>query len=345
MHNWRFCWLLVRIARLVVLGATVLQTSCTEAEPLDAFYYNSILGRGINLGNALEAPREGAWGVVLKPTYFQAIKEAGFNSVRIPIRWAAHASIDPPYTISADFFKRVDWAIEQALARDLAVIINVHHYEEMNRDPNKSLPRLLAIWAQIAQRYRYRPDRVYFELLNEPHDEVTDERWEGIIAQLLSTIRKTNPDRMVIVGPANWNDVSHLPQLRLPKDNSRLIVTFHYYKPFRFTHQGAPWVRGSANWKGTTWSGSNEEEEVLRKDFDLAADWATRNSRPLFMGEFGTFAEAEIKSRAAWTRFVAREAEKRQITWSYWEFGAGFGVYDLQATAWREPLLKSLIDR
>jgi len=48
------------------------------------------LGRGINLGNALEAPKEGEWGVQLKAEYFPAIKKAGFATVRLPVRWSAH---------------------------------------------------------------------------------------------------------------------------------------------------------------------------------------------------------------------------------------------------------------
>ena len=65
----------------------------------DAFYFNRLLGRGINMGNALEAPREGEWGVTLRDEYFQRIKEAGFHSVRIPIRWSAHAKPAVPFTI------------------------------------------------------------------------------------------------------------------------------------------------------------------------------------------------------------------------------------------------------
>src|SRR5262245_59221200 len=88
---------------------------------------NAKLGRGINLGNALEAPSEGAWGVRLKPEYFKAIKEAGFASVRLPCKWSAHAESQAPYTIDETFAKRVDWAIDQALANNLNVIVNVHH--------------------------------------------------------------------------------------------------------------------------------------------------------------------------------------------------------------------------
>src|SRR5215468_10049486 len=121
----------------------------------DAFHYNRLLGRGINLGNALEGPHEGAWGVTLKADYFRLIRKAGFNSVRIPIRWSTHAST--PYDIETGFFQRVDWAIGQALSRNLTAVINIHHYEEMHQDPVRNLPRLVELWKQIALRYRNQP--------------------------------------------------------------------------------------------------------------------------------------------------------------------------------------------
>src|SRR5579863_893157 len=100
---------------------------------LDAFVYNRLLGRGMNLGNALDAPHEGAWGITLQAQYFQAVKDAGFNSVRIPIRWSAHARSQPPYAIDPDFFDRVDWAIGQVISRNMSAVINVHHYAEMDQ--------------------------------------------------------------------------------------------------------------------------------------------------------------------------------------------------------------------
>jgi len=102
---------------------------------LDAFTQNAKLGRGINFGNALEAPNEGEWGVTLKSEYFDLTKTAGFTSVRIPIRWSAHAATNAPYTIANSFLQRIDWAIDQALTRKLAVVINIHHYEEIMINP------------------------------------------------------------------------------------------------------------------------------------------------------------------------------------------------------------------
>src|SRR5262249_3752810 len=103
--------------RCGILGIALVAATGTSAiaQIDDAFHYNRLLGRGINLGNALEGPHEGAWGVTLKADYFHLIKKAGFNSVRIPIRWSAHANTDFPYEIESGFFHRVDWAIQQAL--------------------------------------------------------------------------------------------------------------------------------------------------------------------------------------------------------------------------------------
>jgi endoglucanase len=311
-------------------------------EPADR--YNRLLGRGINLGAALEAPGVGAWGITLKADYFQAIQAAGFQSVRIPIRWSAHTLPQPPYAISPQFFARVDWAIQQALSRKLNVTINVHHFVDVYKDPAREGPRLVALWEQIAEHYRGFPDQLSFELLNEPMDQLTDERWQEMIPTLLQAVRKTNPNRVVIIGPGFWNSLDHLDKLQLPEQDRRLIATIHYYQPFRFTHQEAPWVKDSQQWKGTTW-GTPEEQAALRGDLEKAAAWARQNRRPIYLGEFGTYQAAEMQSRARWTEAVAREAEKQGFSWAYWEFGSNMGAFDLTTGSWRAPLLQALIPR
>lgn len=335
------------IAAAFLIGGAVTASISNPAIAIDkdAHAYNRVLGRGINLGNALEAPREGSWGVTLQASYFEAIKEAGFDSVRIPIRWSAHAMTEPPYEINPVFFKRVDWAIEQALSRKLAAVINVHHYDEMDRDPVRNLPRLLALWKQIALRYRDWPDNLFFELFNEPHDGLNDERWQDTFPQLMRAIRESNPNRMLIVGPAWWNSLDHLSKLHLPEHDRRVIVTFHYYQPFKFTHQGAGWVKDSSAWRGTKWTGTVQEREDLRKDFEKAAAWARENRRPLYVGEFGAYQDADMESRALWTGAVAREADRLGFSWSYWEFCYLFGAYDPVQRSWRQPLLRALLDK
>ncbi len=337
--SWRF-------VLVVVLGCCVATPSMRSADmEKDAFQYNRLLGRGVNLGNALEAPREGAWGLSLEADYFQRIKEAGFDSVRIPMRWSAHAQLEPPYAIDTTFFKRVDWAIDQALSRGLVAVINAHHYEELYGEPDKHFSRFLALWTQIAERYKDQRERLYFEILNEPHGQLSDERWQAMIPQIVGVIRRSNPKRAVIIGPGHYNNPQHLDKLQLPAQDRLLIATFHYYSPFEFTHQGAQWVAGSKKWQGTSWQGTTQQKEALQRDFGKAAAWSKKYGRPLFLGEFGAYSAADMDSRARWTRAVAREAEKHGFSWCYWEFGSGFGVYDIRARAWRQPLLNALLDK
>jgi endoglucanase len=333
--------------RVLLLACVLaaLSTSARADDNTDAARCNRLLGRGINLGNALEAPREGDWGLTLEADFFERIKKAGFQSVRVPVRWSAHAGPREPFTIDAAFFKRIDWVVDQALSRGLVAVVNMHHYDELYRDPDKHEARFLALWKQIAAHYRDKPDRLLFEPLNEPNDKLTDERWNALIAKVLDVIRATNPKRMVIVGPGHWNGLGSLDKLALPEKDRRLIVTFHYYSPYHFTHQGAEWARDSQKWKGTTWKGTAKEAEALAKDFAKAAAWAKKHERPVYLGEFGSYHVADMESRARWTRAVAREAEKNGFSWAYWEFGAGFGAYDPAAKAWREPLRKALLDR
>lgn len=318
-------------------------TLTASLQGLDPIEQNRHLGRGVNLGNALEAPKEGEWGMVLQEEFFRLINEAGFDSVRIPIRWSTHASQTAPYTIDPAFFERVDWAVSQAIQNNLQVVINVHHYEEIFKDPNAQQERFLALWKQIAAHYKDYPASLVFEILNEPNTNLTSRLWNKLLAEALATIRKTNPNRNVIIGPAEWNSFSKLNDLALPEDDRHIIVTFHYYLPFHFTHQGAEWAKGSGAWMGTTWDGTAEQLKALEKDLDQAAQWAEKNKRPLFLGEFGAYSKADMDSRARWTEAVARQAEARGMSWAYWEFGSGFGVYDRALKIWIKPLLNALI--
>ena len=298
--------------------------------------------RGVNLGNALEAPNEGEWGLILEAEHFRLIRQAGFDMVRIPVRWSAHAQTEPPYTIDPAFFERIDWVLDQARRQRLIAIINMHHYDQMYTEPAAHRERFLALWRQIAEHYRGQGPGLIFEPLNEPNGALDGDPWNVLASEVIAVIRRSNPARDIVIGPGNWNRISQLPNLELPPDE-HLIVTFHYYEPFQFTHQGAEWVNGSSAWMGTMWEGKGWEQAYIRADLDIAKQIADQNGWQLYMGEFGAYSKADNDSRVRWTRYLVQEAEARGIAWSYWEFGAGFGVYDRDAGAWRKELLRALI--
>lgn len=329
-------------AGIAAAGLAVWAAAPAGAENVDAFRANQWLGRGVNLGNALDAPLAATWAVRLRGDYFEAIKAAGFDSVRIPVAWSLHTASQPPYAIEPSFLARVDWAIDQALTRGLTVVLDDHHDIGMEQKPDQNLARLTATWGQLARHYRGFSDKLFFELLNEPSGALSDAKWQEIMPVLLRTVRESNPNRTVIVGPGYWNSVDHLDRLELPPEDRHIIATIHYYVPLQFTHQGAGWMPGSDKWKGTTWTGTAQESAVLDRDFGKAAAWSARNSRPIYVGEFGAFQAADMDSRANWTRAVAQAARKRGFSFAYWEFCSSFGAYDPVTLKWRTPLLEAL---
>lgn len=331
--------------RLLTTCLLVLMASVglgDEKKRSKAFALNKALGRGINLGNTLETPIEGEWGVKLEESFFKTIGDAGFNHVRVPIKWSSHAAKGSPYTIDPEFFKRIDWVLEQSQKNKLRVVLNVHHYDELDKSPETEITRAVAIWKQIATHYEDRGDWLYFELMNEPHEKLNDDgKWNVTLVPLLKAVRESNPTRMVIIGPPWWNGIWALPKLTLPEDDN-LIVTVHNYNPHEFTHQGASWAPGSEKWLGRKWTGSTDELKKMRDELDQAAKWSKDNHRPIYLGEFGVYEKADMESRIHWTKAMRTEAEKRGFSWAYWEFNSGFGAYDLSKKAWREGLKNAL---
>ena len=465
---WQGGWIAVNKNVHGTMPALLLPREADTKAPIALS--NARIGRAIGLGNALEAPAEGAWGLTLQADYFDAIAEAGFDSVRVPIRWSAHAQDSAPYTIDAALFERIDWVLDQARRTDLNAIINMHHYKALMDDPAGQGARYLALWQQIAERYRHRSDGVYFELLNEPTG-VFDERpevWNALLADAVSVIRQSNPTRPLIVGPVGWNAIDRLSELSLP-DDPNLIVTVHFYDPFDFTHQGADWVSPVPP-LGTTWAAARtvlgapfrdwsfdthvqsdgstlavrfdrqyagfklhvvepltpesltlsvqgvvdldvscgvderlarmarvtlegKAKERIRVDLrdcgpgvtdvvlqnrgaapasmivrggtlcsergcepllttadrligaelDKARRWSDTHRRPIFVGEFGAYGTADMASRVEWTATVQSALQERSMSGSYWEFGAGFGAYDLANGRWNDELLEALM--
>ncbi len=304
---------------------------------------NRRLARTINLGNALEAPQEGDWGLVLKPEYFRLVKDAGFTAVRIPIRWSAHAPTSRPYTIDPELFTRVDWAVNQGLSNGLAVVIDFSHYKEIMSDPSSHEERFLALWRQISQHYEHYPDDLMFDLLGEPHNQLDPKVWNNVIAAALHVVRSSDSTRTIVVESADYARLHALKNLELPTDDRHIIVSIHYYDPMRFTHQGAVWVSGSDAWLGTAWNASRDEKQSVLRDFDLIARWGLENERPIFLGEFGAIDKADSESRALWTGYVAREAERHGFGWGYWSFAGPFGIYDPIHHQWDDSLLRALM--
>ena len=57
----------------------------------------------------------------------EAVKKAGFKTVRIPVTWAPHLGDAPDYKIDEDWLARVKQIVNWVLECDMYAVINVHH--------------------------------------------------------------------------------------------------------------------------------------------------------------------------------------------------------------------------
>lgn len=312
---------------------------------LPAFEMNERLGRGINIGNTFEAPSDTEWGNPWQPEYFQIISELGFQHVRLPVRWepAERSMADAPYTINSTFLERIQEVVDAALENDLYIIVNMHHHEALYEDPAGQKERFLSQWYQIADYFKDYPDLLLFEVMNEPHGNLTPDLWNEFFANALVEIRKTNPTRMVIMGVAEYGGLGGIPNLQLP-DDEYIILSPHYYNPFNFTHQGAEWVGPQADaWLGTEWNDTEADRETVASEFSYALEFSETHHIPIHVGEFGAYSTADIASRERWTTFLARWFEQQNMSWAYWEFNSGFGIYDPATGEYITPLVDALL--
>jgi endoglucanase len=310
------------------------------------------IGRGINFGNMLEAPNEGDWGIRAEDRFIELVGTGKFSSsVRLPVRWSNHATLDASAVIDQEFFKRVDYVVDRLLARGVIVIVDMHHYRQLDGDKlddkERAVPtdllevRLLAMWKQIAERYANRNANLLFEIYNEPHGRF-ESKWNDILSRAVRVVRRSNPTRVIVVGPTFYNSAFKLSELILPPDPN-LLLTVHNYDPFDFTHQGADWI-DPVKPIGVTCCNESQKQNI-RQGLDLAVSEAKRLNYPIFVGEFGSYSKAPEASRIAYSRFMRDSLEERALAWFYWELASGFGVFDPDANQFRSPLAEALYGR
>jgi endoglucanase len=332
--------------RLILLTAVAaIFTFSTESfsQNLTAKEQCNKLGRGVNvIGYDNDLWRDHTKGR-FKEEYFRMIKAAGFSSLRINLHPFSHMNKD--YVINPEWLETLDWAVKKGIEANLMLILDLHEFNAMADNPKAKKEMFLSVWRQLAPRYKDQSNDVLFEILNEPNQKLTVELWNTYLLDAIKIIRETNPNRTLIIGPANWNGIESLKTLILPDEDKNIIATVHFYHPMSFTHQGAPWSKDYKDMSGVKWTGTKEEREEIETKLKVAADWSIANDRPIFLGEFGAYDKGDMDSRARYTTFVARTAERLNFSWAYWQFDSDFIVYNIDKEGWVEPILNALMNK
>ena len=288
------------------------------------------IGKCVNLSNMLEPPEEGRWGRAFQDADAARIRQAGFVTVRLPVRFSGHALAEAPYAIDPAFLARVHHVVDTNLAAGLNVIIDLHNYDELFADPAGNTQRFAALWRQIGASFRGAPANVWFELINEPHRALTNANLLSALGPALAALRETNPTRPVIIGGQDYSGIDSLATLPFPEDPN-IAITFHYYDPFDFTHQGATWVHPAMP-TGRSY-GTAADAARLAGDLDKLRRFIARTGRVPFAGEYGAYDRIPLDERAAYYRTISAAFASIGIQSCAWGYTNTFHLWR-DSTGW-----------
>ena len=301
------------------------------------------VGKCINLGNTLEAEFEGSWGgAQATQEDFERIAAAGFQTVRIPVRWHNKSISVAPYSVEEAWMDRVQQVVDWALGAGLNVILNSHHFDPIHEDPLAVAEWHGGVWKQIAARFEgYPEDTLWFELENEPHNNFNHSNLLETLARSYAAVRELHPTRAIIIGGENWSGINSLASLPLP-DDSNVHPTFHYYDPFQYTHQGASWTAPDIPAVGRVFP-THQDTVKLSRDVLAIEAYKDRTGRTPFMGEVGAYdLHIPLKDRAAYHRTIAEAFEPTGIGICVWAYANTFPFFDREKGAWQPGLLDAL---
>lgn len=285
------------------------------------------MSAGVNTSNWLEAywllPFGNAYPEVNRYTRarVQALRDAGFTTFRMPVIFERLTQPGNSSLLNTNHlaFSLVDSMILWANQMDFKLVIVNHHGLPLNNSNYQSeLPRLQAIWTQLAQRYgSLDPERYFFEIFNEPDNNITNANWRTVANALLQTVRANESVlHSVFVGAANWNSAGALISFT-PLDDADIIYTFHYYEPYYFTHQGMSWTNPA--YLGALSFPLAGEMDALMQTMTAVNGWADLNQVPVSMGEFGVATSADAASRCNWVNAVMNAANTYNFSYFYWD--------------------------
>lgn len=295
--------------------------------PVDASSQAKALGPGINVIIGHRG---------FEFSYFENIRKIGYRSVRLPL--FAFDKMDKDGKLDPEWLGSLDRAVKAARDAGLLVILDEHDSDACSKDLAMCQNKLPKLWRSLSSHFRGASNGIIFEILNEPHGALNAESWNKLSLKVLKIIRRENPERNVVIGTTQWSAVETLGSLELPRD-AHLIVSVHYYSPFRFTHARD---RGGdvGSLPPVRFQGTREDMQKIQTDFEQIQSWRKRTGRPVILGEFGVCNRCGSREdRQRWVSMVSNAARQRNIPHIYWSFDGPFGVFEFSLEKWEKAIV------
>lgn len=286
----------------------------------------SSMGTGWNLGNSFEAavngnPSETSWNnPTVTKDLITKVKNAGFNTIRIPVSYLNKIGSGPDYTVEAAWLNRVKEAVDYAISQDMYVIINMHGdgYKTVVGswlivdavDQETIREKYSKVWQQIANKFINYDEHLIFESMNEEFDGDWDDPKPEDYANLnvynqifVDTVRKTggnNSARWLLI--PGWNtDIYYttadfgfkIPtdtyrSASIPAQEKRIAISVHYYTPWDFCGAESQITQWGADAIDPDRTVSWGQEDYMESQFNTMYNKFVKQGYPFIVGEYGS---------------------------------------------------------
>ena len=320
-------------------------------------------GESMAIGNPDNADNaETAWGnpVVTKKT-IKAVKEAGFNAIRIPVRWQCHITNPRAMSVSKTWIARIKEVVGWCLANDLKVIINVHHEKWLESTPyyknkEENCQKLALLWMNIATEFANYDYRVAFAGTNEVHEPgiwgapnaenlAVQNAYNQVFVDVVRATGGNNQKRNLLVQTYVCNPDFGINNgdFIVPTDtegngNDYLTVEFHYYNPYDYCGECKYFWWGEAYKQYGDISPTTEKNMI--DFFDKVVNVWGKQGLGVCIGEWGVTdhykgdADRQHENMSYYCKTFVTEARNRGFSTFIWDnnkFGSGpemFGIFD-----------------
>lgn len=337
-----------------ILSIGCVVSSCSTTPKNNHFTDGFNIQKGLNLACWFSQESESLRnGQISRKDYInysdlKLIKNLGFDHIRLPIHEARFFDTTN-FNVEANMHLLQN-TLDSCYSIGLRVVLDLHltrYHQFIENHPfwqdTVGYKKLIDTWERLhAHVHNYPTNFLAYELLAEPVP-THPEQWNRVIAKTFPAIRELEPERKIIIGPGHWNNIEALPGLKLPKNDTNIIITIHFYEPYLLTHYQAGWAahakyNGPVNYPGViidSVSLLNEPDYIkqfvetninymdcdsMQNMFARAVEYAERYNMNLYCGEFGCLKKVPRSIRLQWYRDAVAIMNKYEVPYTHWDY-------------------------
>lgn len=307
----------------------LISTEAEASEAISPWEYQSMLGKGMDVDwSKTKGGRENYTE--------QAVKDfaaAGVSHVRIRISEDADEAL----------LELLDQQIADCLKHGVIPVI-AYQADDFKNNPNqKNMEKAVQWWGTVAERYQDISPLLSFDLLIEATDALNKqpEALNEYFEKATTEIRKTNPERILIISPRLRSDAAYLEELEIPsQSNGYLMAEWHFYAagPSK-TNERKLWT-----------TGTKEEKTLIQEKIDLALAWQKKTGIPTWVGAWmpGNYNDGDdytIEEQIVFAGYMRESLEQAGIPFAV---NSDTKFYDREENEWiakMQPVFREIFGK